>query len=368
MKTSGTIGNKQLDPMLIASVPLTGEHAQVSEHFESLHQQVGDLVCGKGMLLHHLFNPSGGPGNDVEVCYPISQPVTAEGISCRTLEGGSVLTAAYLGPIGARGQKGSITDAWRQIFDYVGQESVIVDAVPLREVFLESGQELQPDSPTTSIEIQLGYAFYRLERLVENLNRFAGEPVASQVMAGSETYHQLTYYERAIWFKGAMKRLDSLVDERTRRNIMISAGDRFPRERIQMLRDVYQRTGDLDQLLEIMAADRSLGDRSWYERPSRQGNVIYVTKDPVLPDEHAQAKTKEGKRAAYCHCRFLQEAIQAGITMSRTYCYCGAGWYDQLWSGIVGQPVRLETVESVLQGDDRCTFAIHLPDGELQET
>jgi predicted hydrocarbon binding protein len=47
--------------------------------------------------------------------------------------------------------------------------------------------------------------------------------------------------------------------------------------------------------------------------------------------------------------------------MSRTYCYCGAGWYQQLWDGIMGQPVRVEVLKSILQGDDRCSFAIHLP-------
>jgi predicted hydrocarbon binding protein len=57
----------------------------------------------------------------------------------------------------------------------------------------------------------------------------------------------------------------------------------------------------------------------------------------------------------------LREAIRAGMTMSGTYCYCGAGWYKQLWEGILGQPVRIEVLKSVLQGDDRCTFAIHLP-------
>ena len=47
--------------------------------------------------------------------------------------------------------------------------------------------------------------------------------------------------------------------------------------------------------------------------------------------------------------------------MSRTYCYCGAGWYQQLWDGIMGQPVRVEVLKSILQVDDRCSFAIHLP-------
>jgi len=48
--------------------------------------------------------------------------------------------------------------------------------------------------------------------------------------------------------------------------------------------------------------------------------------------------------------------------MPPTFCYCGAGWYRQQWEGAVGKPVQIEIVDSLLKGDDRCTFAIRLPD------
>jgi hypothetical protein len=362
MKQDAAVTHKQVNDVLVASIRFLGEYDQIPEYFETLYHGAKDEICGNGMVLHHLFNPSGGPGRDLEVCYPIGRPVIAEGIACRTLKGGHVLAAHHEGPISPRGHGGSITDAWHKLFDYVGKESVIVDAVPLREVFLKEGQELEPFTDPATVEVQLGYAFYRLEKLAGNLEQLAGKPVQTEVMAGSDGFQECSYHARATWFKGAMERLDDLVeDQDTRRDIMITAGDRFPRERIAMLRDLYQRTGDLDRLLRIMREDRSLGDRSWYENSSRQGNVIHVTKDPVLPDEYEQAKTKDEKRAAYCHCRVLKDAIQSGITMSSTYCYCGAGWYEQLWSGIMDEAVQLEVLESILQGDDCCTFAIHLP-------
>ena len=55
------------------------------------------------------------------------------------------------------------------------------------------------------------------------------------------------------------------------------------------------------------------------------------------------------------------------MTLSDTHCFCGSGWYDQLWEGILGRPVDVEVLQSILKGDDCCTFAIHLPgnDGAL---
>ena len=362
MTESENITIRQVDYMLIAGIRFRGEYDEVPQRFRQLYEQVKPFVTGKGMLLHHYFDESVGAGHDLEVCYPVSQPVETEEVKSRVLEGGQMLCALHVGPLGKRGEPGSISDVWQRVWDYARQHEIIPDSVPRREVYLEGVQEHGDNTAQYVTELQLAYAFYRMEKLAENLECFAGEAVRREVMADSERFPLCSAHEKATWFKGAMERLDSKVgDEDTRRDIMITVGDQFPRTRIQMLRDVYQRTGDLDGLLEIMRADRTLGDLSWYEAPVREGNVIHVTKDPYSPQEFQKATNENEKRAAYCHCGRLREAIRAGMTMSRTYCYCGAGWYKQLWEGILGQPVRVEVLKSVLQGDDRCSFAIYLP-------
>jgi len=47
--------------------------------------------------------------------------------------------------------------------------------------------------------------------------------------------------------------------------------------------------------------------------------------------------------------------------LSPTYCYCGAGWYRQLWEGVLGRQLEIDLVKTVVRGDDVCQFAIHLP-------
>lgn len=365
MTNDEPVTTRQVDDMLVAGVRFRGEYDQVPQRLEQLYEQVKPYVTGKGMLLHYFFDQSAEPGQDLEVCYPVSQPVESGEVTSHVLEGGQMVCAVHRGPPGKRGEPGSITDAWRRMLDYARPRAAIFDAVPRREVYLEGAQEHGDDAARYVTEMQLAVKFYRLEKLAENLERLAGEAVCQAVMAGSERYPLCSFPERAAWYKQAMERLDSLVsDEDTRRDIMITVGDQFPRPRIQAMRDLYQRTGDLDGLLAVMRADRTLGETSWYEAPTREGNVIYVTKDPVLPEEYQKASTPNEKRAAYCHCRVLAEAIRAGMTMSRTYCYCGAGWYKQLWEGILGEPVRVDVLESVLQGGERCSFAIHLPSGQ----
>jgi DNA gyrase inhibitor GyrI len=365
MATNETVTTTQVGDMLVAGIRFRGEYDQAPRRFQQLYEHVRPYVTGKGVLLHYFFDESVGPGQDLEVCYPVSQPIETDEVKSHVLEGGQMIRAVHFGPLGKRGEPGSISDAWQRVFNHVRQHSIIIDAVPRREIYLENTQEQGSGTTCYVTEVQLAIKFRRLEKLAENLERLAGETVCRQVIAGSERYPACSLHERAEWYKGATERLDSLVgDEDTRRRIMITVGDQFPRARIAMMRDIYQRTGDLDGLLEIMRADSTLGDRSWYETPTRKGNVIYVTKDPVLPEEHQKATTENEKRAAYCHCRVLADAIRAGMTISKTYCYCGAGWYQQLWEGILNRPVRIEVVKSILQGDDRCSFAIHLQDAE----
>ncbi len=198
--------------------------------------------------------------------------------------------------------------------------------------------------------------------LGEGLKHHGGKAVRRQVMQGGQEYAARSVQENAEWFRAAMERLDAAIDdEGARREIMNNCADRFPPHRIQTLRAEYQKSGDIDELLQIMRADRTLGDLSWYEQPVRRGNVVYVTKDPVHPKAYAKATDKLEKRSWYCHCSLMRDLIRSGETVSGTYCHCGAGWYHQLWEGILGEPVRIDIVESVLQGDDLCAFAIHLP-------
>ncbi len=111
----------------------------------------------------------------------------------------------------------------------------------------------------------------------------------------------------------------------------------------------------VDAVLEFMD-----GDPGWDERPRRQGRVIYSSKKPRDPKAYASAKGDAERRKAACFCPLVRNHLDGGMPL--TFCYGGAGWYRQQWEGAVGKPVRIEIVESLLKGDDRCTFAVYLPD------
>jgi hypothetical protein len=208
-----------------------------------------------------------------------------------------------------------------------------------------------------------------LKRLTENLDRLSGEAVRKKVMKGSEGLGPDSEADEiATWFQGAIDRLDASVDDDVRKGIMMeSCPDAPPKARIRILQSKYRQLG-LDALIRFMHQDASWRGLSWYENPVRKGNVIYVKKVPYNPKGCEAASSADEKRLNYCHCAIAKALMRSGKQISPTFCYCGAGWYKQIWEGILDKPVeKIEMLQSVCQGDDVCEFAIHLPIGDAPE-
>ena len=87
-----------------------------------------------------------------------------------------------------------------------------------------------------------------------------------------------------------------------------------------------------------------------------------MRKNPYNPEGYQNGATPAERLKAYCHCPFVHPYLnEIHAQLAPTFCYCGAGWYRRLWEGILGQPVKIEHVETLLRGNDQCTLTITLP-------
>jgi hypothetical protein len=212
------------------------------------------------------------------------------------------------------------------------------------------------------------------------LHRIAGEEIAGQVMAGSETLSMESSRSDVIaWSRQAMDRLDALVNDSARREIMTGCACQYPKEDLAEARQAWADTGDLDIvhsllqarfesfLEDVLKLDSTLIQdvvaRGWGLAGVRRENSIIATKIPksgFLVQYMAEADPEQ-KRKYYCHCFRIREILESDQRLSSTYCYCGAGYYKAIWEEILQQPVEVELLQSVLQGDDVCQVAVHLP-------
>ena len=46
--------------------------------------------------------------------------------------------------------------------------------------------------------------------------------------------------------------------------------------------------------------------------------------------------------------------------LSDTYCYCSLGWMKETFGAVMGKPVGVELIQSIVRGAETCKFAITL--------
>jgi len=190
------------------------------------------------------------------------------------------------------------------------------------------------------------------EKLKKNLKEFIDEAERKKLLKGSEEIDKANPKEKAAWVKTVMEKFDRLIpDEKDRWNIMKQCSCSCQDDSMADYKTEYDKHKDIDKLIDY------LHGKAFLIKPERKGNTIYITKAPAFPEEYKKAKTQDEKRYYFCHCEY---ARAADSELSPSYCYCGAGWCQRIWEGILGRPVEIEIVESVLQGGEVCKFAVHI--------
>jgi hypothetical protein len=108
-------------------------------------------------------------------------------------------------------------------------------------------------------------------------------------------------------------------------------------------------------------------ERPEIESGVRDGNILYVSKIPYNAKQYLAETDPTMKRYYACHCPWAREAIKNGdVKLNSVFCNCSGGFSKKPWEIIFGQVLQVDVLESVLQGDLRCRFAIHLPDMVLK--
>jgi len=222
-----------------------------------------------------------------------------------------------------------------------------------------------------------------LEKLSREVDHVAGAEVRDQILQGSEGLSSASDRREVIaWTQGVMEMLETLVPgEDDRQTVMCGCACHYPPEGLAPIRQAYENSGDLDlaqamlqQQFESMLRDQlalpedmvqEVIRRGWGSAGVRHGNTILATKIPKSGylRQYLEEQDLERRRQLYCHCPRVRDALALGMEVPPLYCYCGAGFYQNIWETILGVPVQVEVLRCVLAGDDVCTVAIRLPSG-----
>lgn len=342
MSESGCVTHKKVDEMLIAGICFKGEFKDSAPKFDILLEECKDLICGPAMAVYDYGVYT--DGIEIEACFPVRTPVESGEIKSRILESAEVLSVIHHGP------HDTSKESYRKLFSYLAKHGIAGTSF-VREIY----SVYNPEAEENVTEIQAVLHKWG-DRLSRNIHRVLGASAQKEVMRNNDTLFTLesTKDERTYWVKAAMQKLDELADNHQKYDILSRCAHDFSEKRINRLRTIYEKNKDIDEVLEEMHKDPA-----WYEKPVRKQNILYVTKVPYDQKGYESADTESERKRRYCHCPLVREYLDEGI--SPTFCYCGSGWYRQQWEGILGRPVKIEILKSLLNGDNECSFAIHVP-------
>ncbi len=186
-----------------------------------------------------------------------------------------------------------------------------------------------------------------IDELAGNVERLAGKQVRDEVMQGSDQLKESSKPEKvAVWVQGAMQRLDTLVDEPTRSQIMGECGRNCARINSRPIKAAIARRAKFDTLDDFLAAEQSKPPPG--TRLLREGNSLYQFYTPSAFSHPMR-----------CYCSLLR-GLPSGETTSLTYCQCSRAFVQKYWEAVVGRPVEVELLRSAVSGAAECSFKIRL--------
>jgi predicted hydrocarbon binding protein len=194
----------------------------------------------------------------------------------------------------------------------------------------------------------MGVAKHGMLVAMENcVEHFAGKTIAARVMEGSEQITEKTDKRKiAEWIKGAMERLDALVDEKTRAQIMQNCGYNCAKKNSKVIERAVARRKKYASIDEFLEAEQRKPMKG--TRLAREGDILYQFYMP-----------QAFMRPMRCYCGLLR-GLPNEETASKTYCNCSRGFVEKFWENVLERPVKVDLMQSAISGAKECKFAIHL--------
>ena len=321
------------------------KRTELNEVFALIKKDFGADITGPAFCKINYIS-SVTEGLWVEAGYPVSDMIQSVGnFSLKKYEEYKVLSVTAV-----NGLK-NLAEKYTEVYGYARQKGLISDEFAF-EVYPEAGT----DGPVEVLFIEHVWT----ELFLKNCNKCMTDKDCTEICSyASEADKAQAVNEK---FEHIKKMVD-IVDrnrEQVKYDILSKCSHIFPKEQLQKLRNTYLEAvkngkDPVDAVIEFMK-----NDPGWNEPPVRKGNEIYCEKKPSDPKAYAEAKTDLERKQAYCFCPIIKPNIDKG--MPKSYCYCGAGWFRQQWEAATEKEVRVEILTSILNGDDKCSFKVILPE------
>lgn len=335
---------KKIDKILVDCINFRGKLEDIPSKIDEIRQASENSISEPIIAVIDYGVYSEG-GVDIDLCFPPTITITKYDIERKYLEEVEVLAIKHYGSDKKFGE------SVNKLFEYLRSYGVLGTSW-IRLIYHNFDSKNQNEN-----EIEIQAILHQWDyRLAKNIDRVLGEDIRKELMNGRENLFTIESIldKKVQWIKDVLTKLDKIASDNQKYEILSCCAHEFSQKRIDKLKLIYKKTGDIDEILKEMDKDFA-----WYEGQKRVKDCIFVQKIPYNQEGYAKAKTLEEKKKNYCHCSLVRNHLNEGI--SPTFCNCSAGWYQQYWEGILGKPIQIQILKSLVRGDDVCEFKIYLP-------
>jgi hypothetical protein len=181
----------------------------------------------------------------------------------------------------------------------------------------------------------------------KNIELYSGKETSKEVMEDSEDITEKTDKKKvALWTKTAMDRLDALVDEKTRVQIMNACGSNCAEINKRLIQKAVERRNKFKTIEDFLKAEQKKPQKG--TKIQWEGKQLFHIYTP-----------QEFTHPMRCYCGLLRN-LPPDVTASQTYCHCGEGFVKKYWESILQRPTEVKLIESAISGASQCKFAVTL--------
>ncbi len=111
-----------------------------------------------------------------------------------------------------------------------------------------------------------------------------------------------------------------------------------------------------DEVIAYVKRDQTI------ETGVRNGERVIISKIPYSTKKYIHETDERKKRFLHCHNPWIRHALlNEDRPTDPVLCGCSAGYFKNFWEAMLNQPVKVEVLKSLINGDQTCEFVLHLP-------
>lgn len=189
-------------------------------------------------------------------------------------------------------------------------------------------------------------------------------------------YIDNTKKDPVVYSRKLIKDLKEVMSDEHIQKLFSSCACHMPASNLDKVKEIYEKTGSLKeahtalqkQFEKDIKSYKQLSDqelqgivrKGWGAAGILKDDSIIATKIPSAFHKYFKEEDPVKSAYYYCHCPRVRKELLEKKELDSIYCYCGGGFYKNIWETITSKPVRITVLKNLFDNNEVCQFKIEI--------